>query len=418
MAQGSKVDPIPRSKYPTFTPVTSPAPTMPAAWTATVLLHPFSPPPSSTPAPDNPFYQLCLANIACVPGVFLSAQVSGCSYGEWWYVVDSAGTKLSRDRGATWTVVDLGWSVPTTWYGAQSASASCAGASPLNWMSSQSVDWWKVPVPMPSGPPAATWFWFLSGTSVPIRMMFGQGPPKPTMGDPTQLALFQMFSFTYVPVFKAFDASTEVPRPAAWQAPGFEGFQVGNPKKFKNFVFNPNMGFTAMMTPVNEQYNPLPTRVLYVWKPDDEYSVFSDRAQHTLMLYTFNTNQPPPPPAQASEVALLTGPAPSGVTPPPDSGEGFLITTFVDGTESCIDGSKFPFPQEPPDWISIPGAEAKIEATILSNPVVAPGTTITVYSVLFPPAPPNYPEATYLWTWYAPNASSGGTDSRPVTFMQ
>jgi hypothetical protein len=37
--------------------------------------------------------------------------------------------------------------------------------------------------------------------------------------------------------------------------------------------------------------------------------------------------------------------------------------------------------------------------------------------VLFPPAPPNYPEATYLWTWYAPQNATG-TESRPVTFMQ
>jgi hypothetical protein len=29
----------------------------------------------------------------------------------------------------------------------------------------------------------------------------------------------------------------------------------------------------------------------------------------------------------------------------------------------------------------------------------------------------NYPEATYLWTWYAPLDTSG-VSSRPVTFMQ
>ena len=37
--------------------------------------------------------------------------------------------------------------------------------------------------------------------------------------------------------------------------------------------------------------------------------------------------------------------------------------------------------------------------------------------MLFPPAPPNYPEATYLWTWYAPQNATG-TESRPITFMQ
>jgi hypothetical protein len=44
-------------------------------------------------------------------------------------------------------------------------------------------------------------------------------------------------------------------------------------------------------------------------------------------------------------------------------------------------------------------------------------THIPLVSVLFPLAPPNYPEATYLWTWYAPQNSTE-TQSRPVTFMQ
>ena len=101
-----------------------------------------------------------------------------------------------------------------------------------------------------------------------------------------------------------------------------------------------------------------------------------------------------------------------------DSDTAFLISVDTNGTESCIGGSQFPFPQEPPDWISIPAVEATIQATITDNPVVCPGVTVTVYSVLFPPAPPNYPEATYLWTWYAPVAGTGGKQSRPVTFMQ
>jgi hypothetical protein len=391
---------------------------MPAAWTAVAMLQPFSPPLSTDPNPDNPFFQLCLANIACVPGEFLSVQVAGCSYGTWWYMVTSTGTELSCDGGNTWTAVDMGWSVPTDWYGAQAAQASCAGASPLNWMATQSVDWWKLPVPIPNSPPAATWMWFNSGTNIPVRMMFGYGPPTPTMGDATQLAFLQMYSFSYFPVFQTYDKAVAVAKPTAWTAPSFPGFAVGNPNNFKNFVFNGNMGFTAFMTPVNEQFNPLPTRVLYVWKPDAGYTTFTDRAQHTLMKFNYNTNQPPPAPATANQVALLTGPAPDGMQPPPNSAEGFLITTFVDGTETCVDGSQFPFPQEPPDWISIPGAGASIQATITSNPVLSPGHTTTIYGVLFPPAPPNYPEATYLWTWYSPDAGSDGTSSRPVTFMQ
>ncbi|UUZ48104.1 hypothetical protein LP420_35030 [Massilia sp. B-10] len=79
---------------------------------------------------------------------------------------------------------------------------SCAGSSPLNWMPGPRVDWWKVPVnPVPGTPSAATWMWFDSSTEAPVRMMFGQGPPTPVMGDPTQLALFQMFSMSYLPEF-------------------------------------------------------------------------------------------------------------------------------------------------------------------------------------------------------------------------
>ena len=34
---------------------------------------------------------------------------------------------------------------------------------------------------------------------------------------------------------------------------------------------------TAFMPPVNEAFNPLPTRVLYNWKSDQDYEVTSDR---------------------------------------------------------------------------------------------------------------------------------------------
>jgi hypothetical protein len=415
MSNSNGVDPVPPSAYPSFQPVTTPPPSMPPLWTAVALLHPFSPPLSSDPKPNNPFFQLCVANLAYMEGVFFSAQVAGCSYGNWWYLVTPDGTQLSEDGGTTWTSVNMGWTLPSNWFGAQAANALCAGSSPLNWMSTQPVDWWKVPVPLP--PPskhlsAATWMWFDSSTSAPVRMMFGYGPPSPTMGDPTQLAFFQMYSFTYFP---SFNVVSSLAKPTQVMTSSFPGFQVGNPNGYENFVWNGNFGMTAFMTPVNEAFNPLPTRVLYVWKPDSEYSVYSDRAQNTLMLYTYNPNTPTQP--IVSQEALLTGPAPAGIQPPPDSDTGFLITNNADGSQACIGGSNFPFPQEPPDWVSIPGVEGTIQATINMNPVVAPNTVITIYSVLFPPAAPNYPEATYLWTWYAPQNSSG-TESRPVTFMQ
>jgi hypothetical protein len=403
------VDPVPPAAYPSFQPMTGPAPAMPGSWSCTALLHPFSPPSSINPQPDIPFFQLCIANIVCSQGNFLSAQIAGCIFGTWWYIVTPSGTQLSTDQGASWSDVDMGWSLPTNWFGAQAPNASCAGTAPLNWMPTGNVDWWKVPVPLPNSPPAATWMWFNSASQAPVRMMFGYGPPTPTMGDPTQLALFQMYSFTYFPEF------TELPNatiPAQWSNPTIQGFSAGNPNEYKHFVWNSNFGMTAFMTPVNEKFNPLPTRVLYVWKSDLEYARPSDRAQNTLMQYVYN------PGDIRWQEALLFGKAPAGMVPPPGSDIAFLITQMHSPLTSCIGGKNFPFPQEAPNWVSIPAVQGTIQATITDNPVLCPGTTVAIYSVLFPPAKPNYPEATYLWTWYAPVVGGDGTQSRPVTFMQ
>jgi hypothetical protein len=416
----TEYDPVPARAWPTLTPVDRAAPVMPPAWKCVALLHPFSPPPSHDPKPDTPFFQLCVANVSCVRGQYLSAQITGCSYGSWWYVVTAGGTKLSVDGGKTWTPVHTGWTVPTSWFGDQTSSASCAGASPLNWMAGPTVNWWKVPVPLPDvghrggsaskPPPAATWMWFASDSDAPIRMMFGDGPPTPNRGDPRQLALFQMYSFTYVPQFAEIDPAEP---PTSWVEPTFPGFAVGNPKRLSPFVWSSNFGFTALMTPVNETFDPLSTRLLYVWKPDDQYATASDRAQSTLMRF------PPGGTGRLSQQeALLMGHAPAGIRPPPDSDTGFLVSWDHAGQQSCVGGSAFPFAQEPPDWITIPAVDARIAATITDNPVLCPGETVAIYSALFPKAPPKYPEATYLWTWYSPVGDSDGRRSRPVTFMQ
>lgn len=416
------VDPVPPSAYPSFQPMNGPAPVMPNAWSAVALLHPFSPPQivggggkekSSPSDVMPPFYQLCIANIVYQAGQFLSAQIQAVSGGTWWYLVMPTGTQLSTDQGNTWTNVNAGWTLPTNWFGAQGANASCAGTAPLNWLATQNVDWWKVPVPLENSPPAATWMWFDSNLQAPVRMMFGDGPPKPAMGDPTQLALFQMFSFTYFPVFTVLQSASI---PADWSTPTFQGFSAGNPDGYSNFVWNSNFGMTAFMTPVNETFNPLPTRVLYVWKPDGQYAVPSDRAQNTSMQYQYNTGVS----TMASQEALLFGKAPASMPPPAGSDVAYLINYYSTAQiiPTCIGGTNFPFPQEPPDWVSIPAVEGTIQATITNNPVLCPNATILIYSVLFPPAMPNYPVSTYLWTWYAPNPGGDGTQSRPVTFMQ
>jgi hypothetical protein len=385
---------------------------MPPSWTATVLLHPFSP-PQSTPDPyaDTPFFQLCVANVwfhsagDLIPPYF-TAQIVGTESGTtWWYEVSAGGTRVSMDQGATWTdASSLGWQFADGWF--SGAQPQCAGTSPLNWMNGPTAEWWKVSMdPGNQSTPPALWMWFDSATRYPLRMMYGEGPPSPVQGDPAQLPLFQMYSFTY---FAAFQPGAPQFAPGTWTTPVIEGFQAGNPNGYQPFVWNGNFGMTAFMTPVNELFNPLPTRVLYVWKPDGDYSVASDRAQNTLMRFDYNAG------GTVSQEALLFGPAPNGVQPPPDSDKGFLITNTDSGT-TC--NNNFPFPQEPPTWVSIPEVQGTIRATITNHPVLCPGTTVTVYSVLFPYSCPNYPVSTYLWTWYAPT-SDDGTQSRPVTFMQ
>ena len=414
----NNVDPIPPSEYPTLQPFAGPPPVLPSAWECYALLHPFAPLQSNSTSPDlhNPFCELCIAYINYQEGEFLSAQITGISGRTWWYIITPNGTYISY---GTWlqppsppsagSQVGMGWTLPdVNWFGNQVQNAACAGVSYLNWMQAQQVAWWKMPVPNTT-PPAATWMWFDANSNLPVRLMFGQGPPSSSFGDPNQLALFQMFSFTYFPMFNPLP-NTSVP--SSWVEPQIEGFSFRNQRNYRLFTWNPNFGMTAFMTPVNEQFNPLPTRVLYVWKPDDEYQVASDRAQSTLMKYNYNPQNP-----FTSQVALLTGAAPAGVRPPPNSGSGFLINYQGDEVTRCVSGANFPFPEEPPYWVSIQGEQGTIQGTVENNSVLCPEKTVTILSVLFPPSPPNYPDSTYLWTWYSP-LTADGTSSRPVTFMQ
>ena len=394
-------------------------PEMPASWSATVLLHPFSPPQSTDPNPQTPFFELCIATFRYVRDVYFSAQILGCTSGKvWLYIVRPNDETLYWNGLRFIRVDDIGWSIPKNWFGDNISKAVCCGSSPLNWMNQRPVDWWRAPVPN-TKPPAATWMWFDSVSGVPVRMMFGDGPAKgPNMGDPTQLAILQMYSFSY---FATFNSNPELPRTIddllqlllRAIRPSIEGFTVGNPLGYQNFVWNGNFGMTVFMTPVNENFAPLPTRVLYVWKPDERYSVYSDRAQSTLMSYRYNQGDKIP----QEQEALLTGPAPAGVKPPSDSDASFLIDYYNDDRTACIGPKEFDFPQEPPSWVSIPAVQGKIQATVVNNPVLSPKTTVTIFSVLFPPSPPNYPDSTYLWTWYAPQNATG-TQSRPITFMQ
>jgi hypothetical protein len=306
----------------------------------------------------------------------------------------------------------MGWSLPSTnWFGEPASKAVCAGTSYLNWMQAQQVNWWKAPVPNSK---ASTWYWFNAtgqGADIPFRLMFGQPPQQPTKGDPNQLALFQMFSFTYFPAFVPWDAPQ---KSTTWNGTAIEGFQCGNPSNFQKVIWNSNFGMTTLMTPVDEASNPLPTKVLYKWKPDNQYKVLTDRAQNTLMWYPYNPNS-----GLLWQEALMFGAAPQGVTPPPHSGTSFIINQCTNGSQKCspLTAGGGPLGAEPPNWAYVPGVEGTIQATITNNPTLCPNNIVTVISVLFPPSD-EYPQGRYLWTWYSPFPGSDGTHSRPVTFME
>lgn len=48
--------------------------------------------------------------------------------------------------------------------------------------------------------------------------------------------------------------------------PKIAGFSFGNTENYQILTWDNNFGMTAFMPPVNEAFNPLPTRALYSWK--------------------------------------------------------------------------------------------------------------------------------------------------------
>ena len=388
--------------------ITPPKPGLPDYFTATVLLHPYSPPPLKGDDGTTPFFQLSIATVSYAVNQIMSICVVGLKTGSrWWYKITPSGVSVQINDGA-WEPAGIDWRLPgTDWLGAQ---ATYFQTGYINWMEAQFCQWWKQPV---SGSNATTWTWFDNATGLPFRMMFGAPPPTPTSADPDQLAFFQNFSFTYFPSIEPVGSP---PPTDAWIEPEIAGFFNGNPNNWKLPVWNNHFSMTTLMTPVDSASFPLPTVVFYQWLEGSQYAVAEDRAQATIMSYEYNPQQ------GGSQVALLYGVAPPGVSPPPLAGKGFLynqIIILVRGAPEPIVYScdSMPLGAEPPDWARIPAVDGTIHATIEDNPALSPGQDTAVISVLFPPTK-EYPQGRYLWTWYSPNPGSDGTVARPVTFME
>jgi hypothetical protein len=388
-------------------------PVLPPTWTATAVLHPFSPPPMAPrfpfgPVPENPwpFFELCIANVAYVENQYLSVQLLGASQRTWWFYISQEGTSLSTDEGANFKFIDTGWAIPPVNWVPQEGRYFASG--PLNWMEgAPSVDWWTQPV---AGSNAATWIWYDTITQAPVRMMFGAPPPSYTTGTADQLAVFQNFSFTYFPTF-----SPNSEAPLKWVTPNIPTFEFGNPADLQLFVWSSNFGMSPMMTPVNFASNPLPTTTLYHWTPDSEYQELTDRAQKTTMSYVFNSTAPKAPQV---DTALMFGAAPAAMPDPsPFAGHWFDYTQPNSGPTTCMmDPEGLVLGAEAPDWVSTSGEAGTIGAMISNDPVMSPNNAVEIVSVLFP-ASTQYPQGRFLWTWYSPT-SPDGTSARPVTFME
>ncbi|MDX1736777.1 MAG: hypothetical protein R3261_00975 [Alphaproteobacteria bacterium] len=421
-------------------------PEMDMNWQCKVILHPFAPPPTLNPSEiekinkETPFYQLCTALVTSVRSrtiheFVFSAQVVSVENPEntWWYLTIGYSTKVSLDKGKTWQKTDLPWDAKYLATGVWTLgrnNATAVGKSPLNWLDTRNVEWWKMPYaqdgPTPADNEAAIWMWFHD--NLPTRMMYGAGPEADRddktklLGSADEWPLFQMFSFTY---FDGFEVGSSVTLPENFEISSTipMGFESGNPKNYELFSWNGNSGLTTFMSPINEKYNPLPTRVFYKWKEDGDYKVVQDRAQNTLMHYgDYNHSSEP---FIKVETALMYGIAPRKMENKPVlAGTSYIIDTYSNEITDCNaicfpdgQGGQISGGAEPPDWIQIPGVQGKIKATIIGNNHMAPNNTpVTIISCLFPPSD-EFPIGRYLWCWYSPLDASG-RESRPITFME
>ena len=377
-------------------------PILPEEWSATVLLHPFSPRQSQYTAKDMLFTQLAIAMLAySSKRKLFYINVQGCSEGTWHYKMDGKNTYIwNRDN---WLEVDMGWDFPSRdWL---DESSTYVGNSALNWMKEdEDMAWWKQ-----RNNNSSNWFWF-NKKGVPFRIMFGTPPPSISKGNKNNLAFFQMFSFSYIVNFHpAFENLTSF---------SIAGLKCGNPYSFEVFNWTSHFTMSAMMIPIDFKSNPLPTSVFYRW--DDSWNGKREGRLQTTNLYnTYNVNQ-----GLVSTAALFGGWSDEHYKP-----DGYLLdsdtSTWTHRCERVI-VDDMPIGQEPPWWPILGKAQimAVIRKPLYSpanwvSPLTGTNRTVAILGLLFPPHPPQYPDSTYLWTWYDyTEFSEGKGPARPITFMQ
>lgn len=269
-----------------------------------------------------------------------------------------------------------------------SSSAQCVGSAPLV---QTSVDWWKMPA---QTDPAASWIWFKTDDGSPYRLMFDDVVPA--------LGALGGFAFSYQVALEPLQNTGLSELVAACQR-GAKPHAAGRgPAALRQVLDSMNSGpkaeatlrrlmpqldtsctgaqlpswqqemaFTSFMTPVNVNYNPFPTEVLYKW---------SRQSQRTRMYW-------PPSSGTAYDDALLIG------------GQGYDVTMPINGAQVCTAD----LPGTPrPNW---PAASPCSCAAVIGqgSPLAPLGPTMIMQCPMILPR--------VFWTWYT-------LSGQPMVFME
>ncbi len=360
-------------------------PTLPAKWGAVGLLEGFTK------------QQLVVGQMvydASVPA--FRATLHGLENGSADLLVTDSTTYLLYGSAETPTgCYDLGatgWKPPAQdWLG---SDAVCAGEAPLQ---QQGVQWWKTKATgWTPQDPATTWFWYTDQDRLPWRTMFASPSAAP--------AVIGSFSMTYFPSFAALEStglpalvqmcSGAKPFPGAKQGamPDIQALlaradqPAGSRGRAEALIpglslaacqqhplpqWPQQLGMTTFMTPVNFEYDPFPTEVLYQW---------SVQSQRTRMFQ-------PPSSQNFSEDALLI------------QGTGYDIYRQRSGGDTC----SADLPGVPvPNWPSTD--QCSCMGVLENNPQLSPNETAMILNCSM--VPPRV-----FWTWYTPQG-------RPIVFME
>lgn len=269
-----------------------------------------------------------------------------------------------------------------------SNDAQCVGSAPLV---QTSVDWWKMPA---QTNPAASWIWFKTDDRSPYRLMFDDVVPA--------LGALGGFAFSYQVALEPLQTTNLPELVSACQRMSKPHAAGSGPAALRQVLdtmksapkaeatlrrlmpeldssctgaqlpsWQPQMALTSFMTPVNVNFSPFPTEVLYKW---------SLQSQRTRMYW-------PPGSGTNYDDALLIG------------NQGYDVVTASNGPQVCTAD----LPGTPvPNWPTM--SPCSCAAVIGKGSPLAPlGDTMIMQCPMILPR--------VFWTWYT-------LAGQPVVFME